>query len=84
MTISEARTLKRGTPVQWREDGYIITGKFLCLRKCTLFGKMTFNDISSFDFSNGKEELRAVVEYVWDNGKTYEKDISIRAMHLVR
>ena len=82
MTLSEARALKKGTLVKWREDDYYITGIFKGLREYTTFGKMTFNDIANFDSNKGKKELRAVVEYVWDNDKTYETDVSIRALRL--
>jgi len=82
MTLAEARTLKKGTLVKWREDNYYITGTFKCLREYTSFGRMTYSDIARFDPSKGKKELRAVVEYVWDNGKTYETSVSIRALRL--
>lgn len=82
MTLSEASTLKKGTKVQWKEDGYIITGTFKGLCKCCSFGKMTFSNIANFDPGKGKEEIRAMVEYVWDNGKTYEASIRLRALRV--
>ena len=82
MTLAEARALKKGTPVKWREDGYYITGEFVTLRKYVTFGKMSFSDIATFEPNGGKQELRAVVKYVWENGRTYETSVSIRALKL--
>ena len=84
MTLAEARKLEKGTPVKWRDGGYWMHGTFRGVHKYTSFGTSTFEDLlnGNIDFTNGKEELRATVDYVWDNGRTYTTDVSIRALHL--
>ena len=43
---------------------------------------MSFSDIVTFEPNGGKQKLRAVVKYVWENGRTYETSVSIRALKL--
>ena len=84
MTIKELNTLKKGDQV------YINTGagwrQIMTFKKTatvTTYGKMNVSDLmkNKIDFSNGKQELNAVCEYIDDNGKKSETYINPRKLH---
>lgn len=86
MTLSEARTLPKGTLVEWSQgNGWYQEATFIGLNETTSFGRHTFEDLmtGNIDFSKGKKSLQAHISFVDDRGRTQDKYVNPRAIRRI-
>lgn len=84
MTIAEIKDLKKGDQVYINlGNGWIQRMTFLNAHTVTYYGRMTLEDVMSgrFDFSNGKEELRAECEWYNERGVRQVETFRPRKIH---
>ena len=83
MKLEECRQMKSGSAVKWNVgDGWVQHGTYKKLVKVTTFGRMTRGDLykDRFSLENGKESLKAMVEYVDDYGRTRTEYLNPRKL----
>jgi len=83
MTLAEARTLKTGDLVLWKDGDWNITGEFIAIHEMQSFKSMTYNDLftGNFDFTQGgRKSYQAYIKYVDDDGRIKDTYVNIRKL----
>ena len=83
MTLQEAKTLKKGDLIRWKENDYIITGEFIAIHETYTFKSMNYDDIlkGTFDLAHGgRKSYEAYVKYIDDDGRIKDTYVNIRKL----